>query len=121
MQCDLHHAHLFASDVDASIRFYREMFGAEVIVDAELAGSRNVLIRLGSGHINFYDQFPKDSGRGVVHHLGIRTDDLEALVAHMKAKGFAFRKGITNAGPFKYVMAAGPDGVLLELFETEAI
>jgi len=49
MQCDLHHAHLFASDLDASIDFYRELFGAEVILDAELAGSRNVMLRLGVG------------------------------------------------------------------------
>ncbi len=118
--CDLHHAHLFASNLGESVRFYQEMFGGEVILDAEVAGSRNVLLRLGSAHINFYDQPPKDSGRGVVHHLGIRADDLGELVAHMKAKGFQFRKGITDLGALKYVMAAAPDGVLLELFETTA-
>jgi len=119
--CDLHHAHLFASSLDESVQFYREMFGAEVIMDAEVAGSRNVLLRLGEAHINFYDQAPKDTGRGVMHHLGIRTHDLEGLVASMKQKGFEFRKGITDLGVLKYVMAAAPDGVLLELFETTAL
>jgi catechol 2,3-dioxygenase-like lactoylglutathione lyase family enzyme len=121
MPCDLHHAHLFASNLDESLRFYREMFGAELVVDTEVAGARNVLIRIGAGHINFYDQSPKDSGRGAVHHLGIRTDDLAALVAHMKAKGFQFRKAITDVGVLKYVMAEAPDGILLELFETSAL
>ena len=120
MRCDLHHAHLFASDLDRSIRFYSEMFGAEIVFDTEAAGARNVLLRLGSACLNFYDQPPKDSGRGAVHHLGIRTDDLEALVRHMKERGFQFRKDITDAGLFRYVMAAAPDGVLLELFETGA-
>ena len=119
--CDLHHAHLFASNLDESVRFYQEMFGGEVIMDGEVAGSRNVLLRLGSAHINFYDQPPKDAGRGVLHHLGIRTNDLEGLVERMKAKGFEFRKEITDLGVLKYVMAAAPDNVLLELFETSAL
>lgn len=119
--CSLHHAHLFASNLDQSIRFYQEMFGGEVVLDGEVAGSRNVLLRLGSAHINFYDQPPKDDGRGILHHLGIRADDLEGLVRHMEAKGFRFRKGITDLGVLKYVMAAAPDGVLLELFETTAL
>ena len=119
IKCDLHHAHLFASDLQASIRFYREMFGAEIVLDNEVAGARNVLLRLGSAYINFYEQPPKDTGRGVVHHLGIRTNDLVGLVAQMKSKGFEFRKEITNLGLLKYVMAAGPDGILLELFETD--
>ena len=106
---------------EESVRFYQEMFGGEIIMDGEVAGSRNVLLRLGSGHINFYDQPPKDDGRGVLHHLGIRADDLEGLVRHMETKGFCFRKGITDLGALKYVMAAAPDGVLLELFETTAL
>ena len=118
IKCDLHHAHLFASDLQASILFYREMFGAEIVLDGEVAGSRNVLLRLGSAYINFYEQPPKDTGRGVVHHLGIRTNDLPGLVAHMSSKGFEFPKEITNLGSLKYIMAAGPDGILLELFET---
>ncbi|MBI4965466.1 MAG: VOC family protein [Desulfomonile tiedjei] len=121
MRCDLHHTHLFASDLDESIKFYRDMFGAEVVFDTEVAGARNIMLRIGTGHLNFYDQPPKDSGRGAVHHLGIRTDNLKELVAHMEAKGFHFRKPITDLGALKYVMAEGPDRVLFELFETQAL
>ena len=117
VRVSLHHAHLFASDLDASIRFYQEMFGAEVLFDLEMAGARNVMIKIGNSKINFYDQPPKDQGRGAVHHLGIETENIEELVAHMKNKGFKFRKPITNLGIFKYVMAEGPDHVLFELFE----
>ncbi len=113
----LHHVHLFASDLDESLRFYREMFGARVIFDMEMAGARNVMISIGTGKINFYDQPPRDQGRGVMHHLGIETDDLEALVKHMEDKGFHFKKGIKDFGTWKYVMAEALDHVLLELFE----
>jgi catechol 2,3-dioxygenase-like lactoylglutathione lyase family enzyme len=120
VSASLHHAHLFATDLAASIRFYRDMFGAEIVFDETLAGARNVLLRLGDAHLNFYEQPPKDQGRGAVHHLGIRTNDLRELVAHMRGKGFAFQKDITDLGTLRYVMAMAPDGVLLELFETSA-
>ena len=118
MEVTLHHCHLFASDIEKSISFYQEMFGAQVIMDAEIAGSRNVLISIGKGFINFYDQPPRDTGRGAVHHIGIHTDDLAALVEHMKSKGFQFRKQITDLGALKYVMVEAPDKLLIELFET---
>ncbi len=116
MKVSLHHAHIFASNLDKSINFYQEMFGAEIIFDLEVAGARNVMIAIGSAKINFYDQPPKE-GRGPVHHLGIETDDIDKLVSHMKSKGFEFRKSVSNLGYLKYVMAAAPDDVLLELFE----
>lgn len=117
MKTSLHHAQLFASDINESIQFYRNMFGAEVLFDLKMAGARNVMIAIGSSKINFYDQPPKDQGRGVVHHLGIETDDLEALVAHMKRNGFEFKKSIKSLGVWKYVMVEAPDHMLLEVFE----
>lgn len=117
MKANLHHAHLFASNLDESIKFYQDMFGAEILFDLNVAGARNVMISIGTSKINFYDQAPKDNGKGAVHHLGIETDNLESLIEHMKSKGFEFRKSITDLGVLKYVMAEAPDHVLLELFE----
>ncbi len=117
MKVSMHHAHLFASNLDESLLFYREMFGAEVIFDLVMAGARNVMISIGTGKINFYDQAPKDQARGVVHHLGIETDNLEALVTHMESKGYKFRNSVKNFSVWKYIMAEGPDQVLLEIFE----
>lgn len=53
----------------------------------------------------------------MVHHLGIETDNLENLIAHMKNKGFQFKKQIKSLVSWKYVMVQAPDNVLLELFE----
>jgi catechol 2,3-dioxygenase-like lactoylglutathione lyase family enzyme len=117
MKINLHHAHLFASNIDRSLKFYQEMFSATILFDLEVAGARNVMISIGSNKINFYDQPPKDAGRGAIHHLGIETDNLEELITHMKSKGFKFIKRIKRLGPLKYVMAEAPDSVLLELFE----
>jgi catechol 2,3-dioxygenase-like lactoylglutathione lyase family enzyme len=108
---------MFASDIEETVRFYREMFGAEVLLDLEMAGAKNVMISIGDGKINLYDQPPKDQGRGLMHHIGIETDDLEALVKHMESKGHRFRNQIKDLGTWKYVMVAGPDNVLIELFQ----
>lgn len=113
----MHHAHLFASDLDASIDYYQRWFGAEVLADTLFAGSRNVMVRIGGGRLNFYDQAPKGTGPSAVHHLGFEVDDLNALVANMKAGGVAFRSDIRESDEGRYIMAPAPDGVLLELFE----
>jgi catechol 2,3-dioxygenase-like lactoylglutathione lyase family enzyme len=116
----LHHVHIFASDIDATIAWWREMLGAEVAVDTELAGARNVFLKVGTGRLHLYDQPPKGQPGGAVHHIGIRSDDLPALVERMRAKGAQFRSEIREFGTWRYVMAAAPDGVLLELFAADA-
>jgi catechol 2,3-dioxygenase-like lactoylglutathione lyase family enzyme len=113
---DLHHAHVFASDVDETIRWWSTMLGAEVAYDGVLAGARNVFLKIGRGRLHVYDQGPRDTGQGPIHHLGIRTDDLARVVAHMRAQGATFRSEIREFGNWRYIMVTAPDEVLLELF-----
>lgn len=81
----LDHAHLFASDLAATIMFFTKCFDAEVIWDEEAAGVRNVRIQIGSSFIHLYDQAPKAPRGGAIHHLGIETEDLEGLLVHLKS------------------------------------
>jgi catechol 2,3-dioxygenase-like lactoylglutathione lyase family enzyme len=115
----LHHTHLFASDVERSIVFWRDHFGAVVLLDTEFAGARNVFMRVGEGRLHLYDQAPKHAGAGTVHHLGIETDELDALVARLKARGVSVTDVRRHAAG-DYAMAEGPDGLLLELFQPHA-
>lgn len=118
MRVSLDHAHVFASDVAATIDFLSRMFGATVVWDEEAAGTRNVRMALGRAFIHIYAQPPRGRRGGAVHHLGIETDDLEALVARMRTNGFEFRNPIRDEPRFRYVMVAGPDDLLIELFES---
>jgi len=115
--CHVHHVHLFASNLDETISFYRDVFGGEVALDMELAGARNVFIAVGSGRIHLYDQPPKDAGRGGIHHFGIQTDNIEMIVKRLAGRGVPLRKGVTDFGFWKYIMVPAPDGVLIELFQ----
>ena len=83
MRTSLDHAHIFASDLSVTIAFFQRMFDAVVVWDEEAAGVRNVRLRIGHGFLHVYEQPPKVTGAGVVHHLGIETENLEALVAHL--------------------------------------
>jgi len=77
----VHHVHLSASNIGTSLKFYQEMFGGEILADLEMAGSRNLFLAVGKGKLHFYEKPPRDEGRGAIHHIGIQTDNLEALVA----------------------------------------
>lgn len=116
----LHHVHLFASDIDATVAWWRDMLGAEVAFDGEFGGARNAFLRVGRGRLHLYDQPPREGGGGAVHHVGIRVDDLVGLVARMREKGLVFRNEVREFGWWRYLMCAAPDGVLLELFEVDA-
>ena len=117
MRVGLDHAHIFSSDLAATVDFFRTMFGATLVWDDEAAGVRNVRLALGNAFLQIYDQPPKAPRGGAVHHLGIETDDLDALVSRMKEHGFRFRNPIRDEAKFRYAMISGPDDLLIELFE----
>lgn len=117
MRIGLDHVHIFASDLSATVGFFRTMFGATIVWDEEAAGVRNVRLALGTGFIQVYDQGPKKPRGGPMHHLGVETDDLDALVSKMESHGFRFRNPIRDEPNFRYVMISGPDDLLIELFQ----
>ena len=119
VQFHLHHVHIFAADIEKTIRFYTEMFGGEVVMDQDFAGARNVFIRMGTGRLHLYDQPPKHPVRGNIHHFGIQTDDIRAAVDRLRAAGVEFHKDITDLGLWSYIMVPAPDDVLIELFQVD--
>ena len=119
MICHIHHVHIFASDIDKSIKFYQEFFGGEVILDSVLAGERNLFIRIGNGRLHLYDQSPKNPVRGNIHHFGIQTDHIEEVVNKLRSKGVILKKDVTDLGFWKYMMVPAPDEILIELFQVD--
>ncbi len=115
----LDHVHIFASNMENTLSFYQTMFGARIVYDTLLVGQRNVRIDIGGHAMHIYDQRPRSADRGLVNHIGIRTDDLDALVSHMQAHGVTFRKGITDDPAFRYIMCEAPDGMLVELYQVK--
>jgi catechol 2,3-dioxygenase-like lactoylglutathione lyase family enzyme len=117
MQLDLDHPHVFASNLDETVRWWADMLGAKVAFDVEFMGVRNVRMTVGRGAIIFMGQAPKVVGSGSVHHLGIGTDDLAGLVASLEAKGVKLHQPMIETATLRVAMVMAPDEVLLELFE----
>lgn len=115
----LHHVHLFSRDINAAIAWYERALGAEVYYDGDFGGARNVFMKIGSGRLHLYSQAPRGSGRGAVHHIGIRTSDLAGLHRRLTEMGVMFRSGMRQFGTWRYIMCPAPDDVLLELFEID--
>jgi hypothetical protein len=68
-----------SSNIDATLGFWTQAFGAIVVYDEQFAGARNVFLTLGTGRLHFYDQSPKVLGQGTVHHLGLQAENLEEV------------------------------------------
>lgn len=114
---DLHHTHIFASNIDRTLAWWQHHLDARILFDGEHAGSRNVLIGIGSGRLNIYDQPPRDPGRGAVHHIGIRVADLPAVWQRLQRQGVTSPNGLREQDGWRYVMIAAPDNLLVELLE----
>jgi catechol 2,3-dioxygenase-like lactoylglutathione lyase family enzyme len=119
VQVSLDHVHIFSSDLAATLGFFVDLLGAEIVWDEEAAVSPSLRLRRGTSFLHVYDQPPNGERGGAVHHLGVATDDLLALVESMKQKGYVFRNSIRDEPKFRYVMVAAPDGVLVELFQSK--
>jgi catechol 2,3-dioxygenase-like lactoylglutathione lyase family enzyme len=115
----LHHVHLFSRDLNAAIDWYVRALGAEIYFDGDFGGARNVFMKIGTGRLHLYSQPPRDDGRGAIHHVGIRTTDLQGLHRRLLEMGTTFRSGVREFGAWRYIMCPAPDDVLLELFEID--
>jgi predicted enzyme related to lactoylglutathione lyase len=116
-RCHLQHVHLFASDIGATMAFYRRWFGARVTWDGEYGGARNVFMKIGIGAMHLYEQPPRDLGRNAVHHLGMQVVGLREMYERMKEAGIDLPNPIREHSGGGYFMVKAPDGVLLEVFE----
>jgi hypothetical protein len=106
-----------ASDIDASLDFYRRWFDAFVVADFEYAGARNVFVAVGSGRLHFYDQPARSTERNALNHIGLVVEGLDELAEAMTAAGVHVPKGVQRFADGNYLMVEAPDRVLLELFE----
>ena len=139
---DYHHTVLLVRDFTRSIAFYRDVLGFEVIAADEdrrgpfldqMFGVDGVVIKLGlvqaGGEIieiiepvapaEIVDFDGSDRRYGIAR-VGWEVDEIEEMVADLKAKGVEFISDIVDmtVGHYaggKVVFFRDPDGILLEL------
>ena len=110
-------------DVAASIAFYTEHFGFEVLTDASPAFcdvKRGALRLLLSGPLSSAGRAMGDGEQphaGGWNRIHLIVDDLDAEVARLRAEGVQFRNAIVRGPGGAQVLAIDPAGNLVELFQ----
>ena len=120
------HVHLISLNPVKTAEFYERMFNAKRVSVGELgAGRVSVELDLNGSRVLVMSRrvqpetAPSSSepAHGL-EHFGIRTDDLEAAVADLKAKGVQFKEEIREIRPgVKISFLWAPENVLIELLE----
>lgn len=127
----IHHVAVVVSDVDASLKFWRDALGMTVsemrAVPAEearvafmpLAGSELELVQpisAGTGLARFLEK----RGQGL-HHVCLEVDDLEAMLSQLKARGVRLineePRGESGSRRYAFVHPESTGGVLVELYQ----
>ena len=128
------HIALSTQDVDATAKFYIDVFGMKEIAKIDGPGARGYY--LSDGDINLAIlNFKNDAVAGVergagwsgIHHIGFQVESLEAIAERLKSAGSVPRDDINQAlgvghgthrtanVEVKYV---GPDGVTVDVSES---
>ena len=120
------HIHLFSPEPTKTAQFYEKMFNAKVLttrkfpdgrlsVDLDLGGLRLLVAERRAGREAVASRSEVRHG---LEHFGIETDNIEAAVAELKAKGTEFRDEIRLIRPgVKVAFLWAPENVLIEIVE----
>jgi lactoylglutathione lyase len=76
----INHVSISAPDLEASVRFYTEMFGMERVPAPRFPGQRVAWLRLGDQQLHLFER----EGAPEQHHFGLDVDDFEA--AYLKVR-----------------------------------
>lgn len=109
------------SDADEAVEFYRDLLGFKVEMHpgpqfAALVRNdlRLYLNRPGAGSAGKAGGNPQPGGWS---RFMIETDDLDGLIARLRAAGAAFRGDIAEGGGGRQILLEDPSGNVIELFE----
>jgi catechol 2,3-dioxygenase-like lactoylglutathione lyase family enzyme len=141
----LHHFGVTVKDLDASLRFYHDVLGLEIVsepspwfdspelgpaVGVPGAALRQVCLKVGTSTLELleYRSPPSETSRPLpsnnisASHVAFVVEDIEAAKAELEAKGIEFFSDVNVVDEgvlagWRWVYFADPDGYPLELVE----
>lgn len=113
------HVHLISPDPIKTAQLYESMFGAKITSIRRPPETDGIpRVQLDFGGIGIFIMGQKTKPDFALAHFGVRTDNIEAAVAELKAKGVEVKGEITVAQTGnKVVNLVGPENLPIELRE----
>jgi len=128
------HIALSTQDVDATAKFYMDVFGMKEIAKIDSPGARGYYLSDGDLNLAILN-FKNDAVAGVergrdwsgIHHIGFQVESLEEITEKLAAAGSKPRDDINQAlgvghgprhGGNVEVKYSGPDNVTVDVSET---
>ena len=116
MTLKLNHLHLKTKNPEETAKFYVDNLGARIVSQSAGGGYRLDLHGLSLNITRFLENQKRQQIYGM-EHMAIDTDELDALVAKLKAQGIRILEQTTVSGDRRACFFEGPDGVQLEFIE----
>ena len=134
MKATIDHIGIAVSDVNASLRFFRDALGLEVEAPEEVPSQqvRVTFLPAGASSVELLEPTSAESAvarylskRGAgIHHVAFRVDDIREAMAELKARGVRLIDEIPRPGAHGSLVAfihpSATDGVLVELKQAHA-
>ena len=128
------HIALSTQDVDATAKFYIDVFGMKEIAKVDSPGASGYYLSDGDLNLAIL-KFKSDAVAGVergknwsgIHHIGFEVENLEDITAKLAAAGSKPRDDVNHAlgvghgrreGGNVEVKYTGPDGIMVDVSET---
>jgi lactoylglutathione lyase len=119
----LHHAGVHVADLERSIAFYGEVFGLRVVERFAFGGEELAFLSVGSARLELIQSESGQRTTGVVDHVALRVDDLDALLGRLRTRGVT----VLDLQPVpvpqlqaRIAFCLGPDAERIELVEYQA-
>jgi len=111
----------FVSDIERSLKFYRDVLGMEKELEFDLGGGVHEMVLTfpggdGRGVILLWNtnrSTPYDRGDGY-SRIVITVSDMDATLKHLRAHGVPFVKELVERAAYSYCYVADPDGYAIE-------
>ncbi|MCH7622197.1 MAG: VOC family protein [Chloroflexi bacterium] len=116
MAFKMNHIHLKTPDPQKTAQFYVDTLGAKVVGEAGTGGLRLDLHGLAINVTKFIEGQTREQVYGI-EHIAIDTDDMDNVVASMKASGVKILEETTVGAGRRVCFFQGPEGVQLEVLE----
>jgi glyoxylase I family protein len=126
--CGFHHVFLKVSNLENSLKFYKEGLGFVEKTSWGQGAGKMVLLDTGDGNYFELSQGSPDQIKegGIYLHLALRTDDCDASLEAARAAGAMVTMEPRDVNipsnpvlPVRIAFFKGPDGEVIELFQNE--